>query len=292
MNLVYKITLEKRKQENIMPYMYIGSKSNAIFENGMIFTKSGIPYYGSSSYENYLKILESDRTSVEILKEFDNYVDALNYKSYIQKELDVVADPRYFNLAIATINNFTNPDYATYKHISTGKTVRLERNHPMVLSGEYVGVSKDTYLTEEQRRSIGRSGSENPFFGKKHSNETKEIISKKNKGRKVSSERKEWFIENVAKKKKSIEHRNKIGRKNMIMLKNKETNETIRIHKSDENLYDKNIWKNPYTLSENKSTGSRWITNGIENKKIRKDETKPEGWEYGRTYNGWNKKKG
>lgn len=286
MHLVYRLIFTKRKQKNIMPFLYIGSKSNAIFENGMILSeKRKDPYYGSSSYDDYSEIVKSDEIDVEILKTFNNYTDALNFESLVQKSLDVVADPRYFNLGIATVNNFSNPDYATYKHVVTGKTVRLPRNHIMVLSGDYVGVSKGTTLSKEVRKRIGRSGKENPFYGKKHTEETKRLISETNKGKKVSDERREWFVENVAKKEKSPEHRRKIGEKgrDMIMLKNKNTGKTVRIHKSEKEKYDPNEWVNPYILSKNKSTGSRWITNGIENRKIKKDEEPQQGFWFGRT---------
>jgi len=293
MNIVYRIIFNKRKKSNIMPFMYIGSKSNASIVNGIIYDKNGNPYYGSSCYENYLKIVEEDDISVEVLEKFDEYVDALNYESSIQKKLDVVADPAYFNLGISTVNNFSDPRYATYKHVITEKTVRLPRDHPAVERGEYVGVSKGASLTEEQRKKIGRSGEKNPFYGKKHSEESRKKMSEAALGREVSDDRKEWFIENVAKEKKTKEHRKKIGRKNLIMLKNKETGECIRIHREDTINYDLDLWINPYKLSDKKAAiGSRWITDGSINKKIKKDDEIPDGWTYGRTYTGWNKNKG
>jgi hypothetical protein len=302
MHLVYKITLEKRKQEGIMPFLYIGSKSNALFENGTILDKNKTPYYGSSSYKDYQEIVESDRVTVEIIKEFEKYVDALNFESALQKSLDVVADPSFFNLSIATINNFTDPNYATYKHVKTGKTVRLERNHPMVISGDYVGVSKGTILSEEDKKKRSRSGNQNGFYGKTHSPETvNKILESRDK---TYTENPERFLEirekmsKTAKKTfagvpKSEDHKKKIGRKGLVMLKNKITGKTIRVPRDDRGNYDKEIWSNPASLSDNKSqAGSKWITNGFENKKIRKDDEKPVGWEYGRTYNGWNKLKG
>ena len=274
-----------------MPFLYIGSKSNVSMENGIIYDRRGKEYYGSSTYENYSGIAESDDIEVEIIREFDEYFDALNFESMIQKSFDVVADPRYFNLAIATVNNFTDPNYATYKHAITGKTVRLPREHPMVISGIYVGVSKGTILTEEQRKRRGRSGEENAFFGKKHTEETIEkILSSRNQ---TYEENPELFqnvrqkMSETAKKTfagvpKTEEQKKKMGRKGMIMLKNKDTGETIRIYKSEKENYDLDLWVNPYILSKNKSTGSRWATNGIENKKIKKGEEPPEGFWFGR----------
>lgn len=292
MNIVYRIIFNKRKQMGMMPFMYIGSKSNASIIDGIIHDKRGNPYYGSSCYKDYLQMVEEDDITVEILKDFSEYVDALNYESFIQQKLDVVADTSYFNLNIATVNNFTDPNYATYKHIITGKTVRLPRNHPAVKRGDYVGVSKGTFLTEEQKSKIGRSGEENPFYGRKHTDESKKKMSEATIGRKVSEERREWFIENVAKKKKTKDHRKKIGRKNLITLKNKDTGECIRIPREELVKYDLDMWLNPYKLSDKKSAiGSRWITDGNINRKIKKDEEIPDGWVRGRMYTGWNKDK-
>jgi hypothetical protein len=75
-----------------------------------------------------------------LLAEFDDYQSALQYERDMHILNDVVASPEYFNKAIATVNNFSDPNFSTYKHINTGKTVRLQKDHAMVLSGEYVGV--------------------------------------------------------------------------------------------------------------------------------------------------------
>lgn len=291
MNYVYKITFNLRKQNGEEPYYYIGSKSNAKYENGILFDSRNNPYYGSSSIENWYELIENDNVSIEIIKEFAVYTEALNYESMLQKSLDVVADTRYFNLAIATVSNYSDPSYATYKHTRTAKVVRLPRTHEMVLSGEYVGVSKGTTLSEETRKKIGRSGPENPFYGRKHTNEVKALISQKNSGRSISEERRIWFIENIANMKKTDEHKKKIGRKNLIMLKNRDTGETVRIDKELKHEYDSNIWVNPYILSEKKSLGSKWINNGIENKKLPSGQNVPDGWKLGRIYNSWNDKK-
>lgn len=96
---------------------------------------------------------------------------------------------------------------------------------------------------------ISMKGEGNHFFGKSHNEESKKKISIKNKEWHANNKKPKAIIDNwiekVAKKPKTLEHRIKIGRSNMIMLKNFNTGENIRIHKSDLNNYDKNIWKNP-----------------------------------------------
>ena len=252
MNIVYKLTFEDRKQRNEKPYLYIGSKSNCTLKNGLIYDRFNNPYYGSSTWDDYDQIVEADTIKVEVIAEFEDYTSALNHESVIQKQLDVVASPLYFNKSIATVNSFSDPNYATYKHVETGKVVRLPITHIMVESGEYVGVTKGTILTEEERKKRGRSGEENPFYGKKHSEETKIKISESNSGREKSQAEIDNWVNKVAKKPKSKEHRNKIGRKGMVMLQNVNTKNIIRIPKSESLELDPKLWVNPRKLNPEK----------------------------------------
>jgi hypothetical protein len=291
MHCVYKLTFTKRKERGEEPYMYIGSKSNSTLFEGVIYDKRNKPYYGSSTYKFFKDYINEDIIETELLATFEDYKETLKYEYEIQKHLDVVADTEYFNLSLASVNTFSDSDYATYKNTRTGKTVRLPRNHKKVLNGEYVGVSKGTILTSEERKKRGSSGDKNGFYGKTHSDETRSKIAIANSRETRSPEKVQEWIENIAKKPKSEEHKKKIGRKNLIMLKNKETGATVRIHKDLSDSYDKKLWVNPYTLSEKKSTGSKWINNGIENIKIKSEKELPEGWKFGRLYQGWNNNK-
>lgn len=250
MNIVYKLIFKNRKKAGILPFMYIGSKSNVTVNEGVMYDIRGNPYYGSSTWANWNDIVNNDDVELEIIKTFDNYTDALNYESIIQKSLDVVADPIYFNLAIATVNNFTDPNYATYKHMTTGKTVRLPRDHEKVLTGEYVGVTYGRKFSEEEKRARPDiSGKNNPFYGKKHTQETKEKISKSKIGKKPPPSQIENWVEKVAKLPKTEEHKSKIGRKGLIVLKNINTGECIRISKESRKEYNESIWMNPYKIS-------------------------------------------
>ncbi len=49
---------------------------------------------------------------------------------------------------------------------------------------------------------------------------------------------------------KTKEHREKIGRKGLIMLKSNITGNCIRITKEDKHLYDATEWMNPFALSK------------------------------------------
>jgi ribosomal protein L37AE/L43A len=89
----------------------------------------------------------------------------------------------------------------------------------------------------------------NPFFGRKHTAETKRKISEKNSSKTRSDEHKQRISDSFLGVPKTEEHKSKIGRKGMMMLKNIHTHESIRIYKDDLKLYNQNEWINPYALS-------------------------------------------
>ena len=143
MNIVYLI------QFNIdtLPNKYIGSKSNCSVVNNKILNSRGKEYCGSSADKVFKQLVESlIPYEVKVLGTFESYSDALIAERDIQINYDVVASVEFFNKSIATFSSFADPSYATYKHVVTDKCVRLKRDHPKVLSGEYAGVSKGTIL--------------------------------------------------------------------------------------------------------------------------------------------------
>lgn len=247
-NIVYKITFTERKKNNILPYYYIGSKSNCNFVDGKILDKNNNEYIGSSRYKDYKIIAKNSTLDIQILKEFDLYEDALLYECEIQKKYDVVKSLEYFNLSLATQSNFTHPGYGTYRHAEDfNKKIRLKTNDPLILDGTYVGVTKDYKHSNETKEKISNlnSGKNNHFYGKSHTNETKEKISKINKGRIVSDETKKKMSNTRKGVLKSADHKSKIGRKGYIMLKNINDGKSIRILKEDNINYDLNVWVNP-----------------------------------------------
>lgn len=245
MHIVY---LFKFKREQL-PNLYIGSKSNCSIVNGKIIDRRGNIYNGSCKSDLYLSALVECEYDVFILGEFDVYDDALLMERDSHIVNDVVASPNYFNRSIATISSYANPDYGTYKNLLTEKIARLPITHTEVLNGNWVGITKGAIFTEEDRLSRGRSGEENGFYGKQHTEETLTILSDKAiaRGRepweKRTDESKQKYLEAVSKP-KTEEHKKKIGRKGLIMLQNIKTLEYIRIPREDVSAYDSNIWMN------------------------------------------------
>lgn len=130
--------------------------------------------------------------------------------------------------------------------------VRVSGNQKRVFTAKQYGDARKT-LIEELKKTM--KGANNHFYGKTHTKEARRKISEANKGKERRSKEsiRKW-IENVAKKPKSIEHRAKIGRPNFMMLKNIYTQECIRIPCSDVNLYDLKIWKNPASIKQKRET--------------------------------------
>jgi hypothetical protein len=176
MHIVYLIKINKKS----LPNMYIGSKSNCSVVDNRIYCSNNKVYIGSSKDKEYQELMRwCEDYTIQVLATFTTYDEALKAEKHIHMKYDVVASPEYYNKSIATISNYTNPNYATYKHLITGKVSRLPRDHPKVISKEWVGVTSGTILTEEERKSRGRSGQQNGFYGRTHSEETKKKSGKK-----------------------------------------------------------------------------------------------------------------
>lgn len=106
------------------------------------------------------------------------------------------------------------------------------------------------YCKKERKKHLSKQykGTGNNFYGKQHSDATKQKLSEIHSGKVYKSEEqiKQW-VESVAKNPKSIEHRNKIGRKGFMMLQNIHTNEVVRVLYSDDRCKSSE-WVNPRKL--------------------------------------------
>lgn len=174
LHIVYLIKVNREE----LPNRYIGSKSNCSVVNGKIYDSRGKPYIGSSADKTYKSIVEFCSYTLQVLGEFADYDIALQAEKNAHIRHDVVASPEFFNKSIATISNYSDPSFATYKHVETGKVARLPRDHIKVKAGEWVGVSKGTKFTDEEKKKRGRAGDLNPFYGKTHTQESINKFSK------------------------------------------------------------------------------------------------------------------
>lgn len=273
MHVVYLISFINRVTNMEYPCFYIGSKSNCDVIEGKIIDMSGKEYLGSSTSFMYKELIKTEDKNVLILFQTNDYTECLLKERDYQIMHDVVADVRFFNKSIATINNYSNPDYATYKHSLYEEVRRLPRNHPLVLEGIWVGVTKGRKIPESEKHLRRRFGKENSFFGKTHSRATIESNKKKFKSwvennpeyiQTVSKNAKERFKGRA----KSAEQKEKMSAsaKGYVTLKNKITLECIRIKKNSEEYKKLNLdeWATPYLLRESRDVQcdvcvARWL---------------------------------
>lgn len=110
------------------------------------------------------------------------------------------------------------------------------------------------YCKKHRRNHLSKqySGEGNNFYGKSHSEETKNRLSEVHTGKvyKTKEQIKEW-VENIAKKPKTKEHREKIGRKGLVMLQHIMSKEIVRVPYSDYRL-NSDDWVNPRKISPEK----------------------------------------
>ena len=251
MNIIYKIKFLDRIEQNIKPYFYIGSKTNCTFVDGFIIEKGGKRYYGSSRYKGYKDLIKESKIEIEILHvcSDDEIIGEVEYNFHMAN--NVVKSLEYFNLSTNNKSNFCEPGYGTYKHKDDyNKKIRLPVNDPLVLDGTYVGATKGYIVTDETRKKLreANSGENNAFYGKRHTDETKAKIGKINTGRIKSDETRNKLSKALKGRKFTEEHKNNMGVKGLITLKNKNTTEIVRIKAEMKYLYDQSVWINPYKL--------------------------------------------
>lgn len=160
------------------------------------------------------------------------------------------------NLVVLTAREHYIAHELLFRHYKTSKLAhawfamlrngRGQERHFTSKQYERAKTNRSTMLSEDMK------GENNHFFNKTHTDETKRKISEANKGRvKSESEISNW-VEKVAKKPKSEEHRNKIGRKGFVMLQNKETLEIVRISREEAKRLNDDIWVNPRKITPEK----------------------------------------
>lgn len=247
MNIVYLITFTDRLNRNLKPYYYVGSKSNCnIIDGKIVSEKNNRVYYGSSRSILYKQLIsDNEPFIVTVLDTADVFKELLEKELFWHKKLNVVESNEYFNKSMAIISNFSDSEYANYRHIDSGKIVRLHINDEELKTGKFVGITKGVPCKNPKSR--GLCGEKNPFFGKSHTKESKDKISESLKGRKLTNDTKMKMSKQRIGILKSESHKENIGKANKgkITLKNKHTLEVIRIDRTLLYEYDESVWLNP-----------------------------------------------
>ncbi len=259
MHIVYLIIFPERLNNKIYPCYYIGSKSNGTVVNNTILDKRNKEYIGSSTYKDYDEIYHTNQKEIFCLYETSDYKECISVEKYSHILYDVVADIRFFNKGIASINNFSNPDYATYRHTEYDEYRRLPKDHPLVKNKTWVGTSTGTTHSVESRKKCSQPGELNGFYGKHHHKET--IDENKIKYQEWLSNNPDYFkvlsdraSKTFSGKPKSDEQKSKMSdsSKGYITLKHKVTRKCIRIKRDSTEHLSLNLdeWSTPYMLRE------------------------------------------
>lgn len=227
----------------------------------------GKVYCGSA--KDCRKLKQSDH-KVYILSEHSEYSECLKMEQRIHVTNKVVSDIRFFNRGIACVNNYHNPDYGTFKHISGLKYARLRLNDPDVNWSDWVGTTKGVVYSEERKKKSSMKKEKHPLWGSTMSEETKQKISASNKTlkdrdpdryakkiQKMSENALKTFSgtrqteEHVRKRTKDAKYRR--------LLKHIDTGEiwVYDIRHTDESKIDKSVWVCTYKYSCIKGTAPK-----------------------------------
>lgn len=254
MHVVYLVRIHREE----LPNKYIGSKTNCEYKDGMLIQSNGKEYWGSSKDEEYHSLIadKTIRKSIEILDVQDSPISALTSEREYHIEYDVLGNPEYFNKSIAMVNTFSLPNYATYKHSITGKVKRLPRDHPRVLSKEWVGVTKDVPMPNDVKEVLKEWNeiNGNPFKDMKHSEESRKKISdgvyrwldnmteeeRKLHSEKLSNLCRSTFTGRIQSEEEKAKRRE--SRKGKVVIVNIQTSETKLIDRETYDDYDSSIW--------------------------------------------------
>ena len=182
---------------NKLPPLYIGSRATMdVLENG---------YFGSVTAMQYKKIWKEELRqhpelfSIEIISCYDTRQEALDAEEQLQRKHNVVSSPMYINQSYAN-KHFSNKgniaSIETRQKMSEarkGKKFTLEHreNLSAVRKGKPGLPRSDETRQKMSKAHKGKhTGSSNNFYGRTHSDETKQKISESSKKRIHSAETK------------------------------------------------------------------------------------------------------
>ncbi|AIZ02029.1 putative homing endonuclease [Escherichia phage vb_EcoM-VR5] len=90
----------KRQSNNIKPFLYIGSKTNCTFENGVMFDCKGKEYWTSCEQPRFKRAIEEEKPIVEILA-ITPFDIVINIERSEQLKVQARDNDDYFNLVYA-----------------------------------------------------------------------------------------------------------------------------------------------------------------------------------------------
>ena len=227
-------------------------------------------YLGSGkALQQAIKKHGAENFKKEVLFLCGDEVEAYNKEREILEQLDGVKDPSCYNLCYGGVGFWKGSTHSQESRdkISDGNKGKVRTDESKKLySASKKGIPKsDSHkqrlseansgktLDEETRKKISESN-----MGRIQTAETREKISRAQKGR--PSSRKGIKCSDETKQKMSVAQKGRVV--------TEEAKEKLRV----------------YTQEKNSQFGTRWITDGNTNMKIKKDAIIPPGWSKGRTF--------
>lgn len=224
---MYAVYLTVYYGEKLPPF-YIGSSSIEKIEKG---------YCGSVRSKKYKEIFREELKNnkhlfdVIVISTHQSRAEAIDIELKLQKDFNVVKSDKFFNEAYASVNGMfgrdvsgkNNPMFGKKHSEETKKKITEKRGndkrydvtdkHREITSKIHKGkiVSDETKDLISKNRKGKNTGKNNPMFGKTHSDEVKNKISKSNTGKTHSEETKNKISEATKGKVINYETRQKIS---------------------------------------------------------------------------------
>jgi hypothetical protein len=249
-----------------IPYVYlIGWTSLNVWYYGSKTGKNAFPelfwknYFTSSGEVKRIRLEHGDPDVIKVRKTFKTNESALSWERKVIRRIGAVYSDKWLNKTEGGMLKFVKA------YTKSGKSIVVSPDDFRFQSGEIFHYNKGYSLyvngngdvircSSEEARKLGytghtknkQAGKNNPFFGKKHTKESKRKIGKKSKGRKPNLGKK-WSDAEKENLKTALKNRNFYGENNpsygsyWMVSPNKEMKCYVSVKNGD--LYNKLINK-------------------------------------------------
>lgn len=173
---------------------YYGSRSsNVLPENDL-----GVKYFSSSHDKSFLAEQKNNPSQFryKIIKKCNTRDEALAYEIKLHNKFQVDVNDKFYNKSKQTSTGFT---YDSTGYVFTDehrkKLSEAQRKRPPI--SEETRKKLSNAMIGKNNPMHGKTGDENPFYGKKHSQESKIKMSEKQRQRKVNEETKKKISQSL-----------------------------------------------------------------------------------------------
>lgn len=216
-----------------VPYVYLIGWSNLnIWYYGSKTGKNAFPelfwknYFSSSTSVKRLRSTYGEPDVIEVRKTFKRNEDALLWERKVIRRMKAVYSDHWLNKTEGGMLRFVKAYTKSKKEIvvspddprfESGDIFHFNKGYSLFIDGSG-NIIRCTAKEAKINNYVGytknkQTGNDNPFFGRKHTEEAKRKIGEKSKDRKPNLGKK-WNEKEKKNLKKALEHRNYNGEKN------------------------------------------------------------------------------